>query len=100
MRCAASGSLHSPLPQDVVLHGGAVQLALHVGLSVVEEGVDGPQGATGHRHAALAVVHGCRARPEDGVDSPDAASGGMFEVAIRKSLSPWKQLSLEEPWKI
>lgn len=68
----------SPPPEGLLLHGAALQLALHVGLSVVDEGVDGSQGAAGLRHAPLAVVHGCGGAPAESLASLDAASRGIF----------------------
>lgn len=78
----------SPLPEHVLLYGGALQLALHVGLSAVNEGGDGSQGPAGLRHAPLAVVHGCGGRPAESLASPDAASCGKFEAAIRNFFFP------------
>lgn len=46
-----------PLPEKGFLHGRALELTLHVSLSVVHEAGDGSQGTPGLRHAAVAVVN-------------------------------------------
>lgn len=48
-----------PLPEDSFLNRWAVQLALYVGLSIMDEGWDGSQRDASLRQSVVTVVNSC-----------------------------------------